>query len=99
MAAEHAQAKVNAARQQLQVKAQQADYAGGVDMGAHAVMAAPARPQGDASRCGMCGVAMADGVRFCSQCGTARVETGCPGCGAALAANAKFCAQCGTRIA
>jgi hypothetical protein len=98
MAAEHAQAKVNAARQQLQDKAQHSDYVNEVDMGAKAVMAAPPRATADASRCGTCGGAMADGVRFCSQCGTPRVETRCPGCGADLAPNAKFCGQCGTRI-
>ncbi len=98
IAAEHAQAKVLAARQQLQDKAHHADYVSAVDLGAKAVVASPPRPADEAYRCAMCGVALAEGVRFCSQCGTPRAETGCPGCGAALGAHAKFCGQCGARV-
>jgi hypothetical protein len=99
MAAAHAQAKADAARQQLYEKAGKMDYVGDVDMSAGAVLRAPGPATAAADKCTGCGVAMAPNVKFCPQCGTPKAPPGCPGCGAALAANTKFCGQCGARLA
>jgi hypothetical protein len=112
MAAAHAQAKVNAARVQLNEAANKVDYAAGVDLSANAVMRAPpnapvaqpvnATPQtpgAAAAHCTGCGTGLAEGVKFCPQCGVPRTAPGCPGCGAAIQAATKFCGQCGTKYA
>ena len=99
VAAEHAQAKALAARQQLQAKAGKADYVSGVDMSAQAVLVAPPPARATGNRCAGCGGALGDGARFCPACGIPCAEPGCPNCGAALQAGAKFCAQCGTKTA
>ena len=112
MAAAHAQAKVNAARGQLNEAAAKVDYASNVDLSANAVMRAPGAPPGPtpgpapaqapaahaADLCGGCGTAMGADVKFCPQCGTPRRAPGCPGCGAAIQAGTKFCGQCGTKF-
>jgi uncharacterized OB-fold protein len=99
MAAAHAQAKAEAARMQLQQKAQQVNYVADVDMSANAVLGAPGPATAAADRCAKCGASVAGDARFCPQCGTARAKPGCPGCGAAIAPNTKFCAQCGAKLA
>jgi uncharacterized OB-fold protein len=97
MAAAHAQAKAEAAREQLREKAAKVDYVSNVDMGAKAVVAAPAAAP--ASFCSGCGASLAAGAHFCPQCGAARPSSsGCPGCGAAVAPNTKFCAHCGAKV-
>lgn len=54
--------------------------------------------------CNQCGAALADGARFCSECGT-KVPTEtppkrfCPSCGKKLPGESAFCPACGTRIA
>jgi hypothetical protein len=112
MAAAHAQAKVNAARSQLNEAAQKADYVSGVDMSANAVMRAPAPvpvaqpvaappPQAAGAapgHCTGCNAPLTDGVKFCPQCGLQRKAPGCPGCGAALQPGAHFCGQCGAKF-
>jgi len=101
MAAGHAQAKALAARAQLREKAMQADYTSNVDMGAKAVVAAPApasAPAAAADGCASCGAGLAAGIRFCPQCGTPRAHPGCPGCGAAVPPNTKYCGQCGSKL-
>ena len=104
MAAAHAQAKVNAARVQLNEAANKVDYAAGVNLSANAVMRAPpnapaAQSGVGAPHCTGCGTALAEGVKFCPQCGVPRTAPGCPGCGAAIQAATKFCGQCGTKYA
>ena len=107
MAAAHAQAKVNAARAQLEAKAGSTDYVSEVDMRANAVLRAPAaQPQppaqpvaaGGGMSCSGCGAVLAAGVKFCPQCGVPCKGPGCPGCGAAIQAGTKFCGQCGARF-
>jgi hypothetical protein len=114
MAADQAQAKANAARQQLQAKAAQMNYVGDVDMSAGAVLRSPevaqapapvARPapqpplaQAGARACGGCGAGLTEGARFCAQCGQPQKPAGCPGCASALAPGARFCAQCGHKV-
>ncbi|WP_082549047.1 AAA family ATPase [Rhizobacter sp. Root404] len=46
-------------------------------------------------KCGSCGCATRDGLRFCEACGTA-LEKKCPGCGATASAVARFCGTCGS---
>jgi hypothetical protein len=98
MAAGQAQAKVEAAREQLRQKALQTDYVSSVDMSANAVVAAPGPATAAADRCAACGASLAKGVHFCPQCGTARSSPDCPGCGAPIAPNTKFCAHCGGKV-
>jgi len=93
LASAHAQAKAEAARQQLFEKAQQQNYVGNIDMGAGAYVPAPAPYQAPpylapppappaAPPAGLPGgPAVAAGDR-------------CTGCGAAVGAS-KFCPQCG----
>jgi double zinc ribbon protein len=94
----HAQAKVNAARQQLADKANATDLTSGVDMSAKAVLRAPAAAPGEPGRCSACGAAAGTG-RFCAQCGAEQHPAGCPDCGGALAPNARFCPNCGHKVA
>jgi hypothetical protein len=97
LAAGHATAKADAARQQLHEKARATDFVGGVDMNAKAVMRAPGPATAAADRCTGCGTAMG-AAKFCPQCGTPRRAAGCSGCGAALQPSTKFCAECGTKV-
>lgn len=97
LAAGHATAKADAARQQLHEKARATDFVGGVDMNAKAVMRAPGPTTAAADRCTGCGTAMG-AAKFCPQCGTPRRAAGCAGCGAALQPSTKFCAECGTKV-
>jgi len=97
-ASAHAQAKVEAARQQLFEKAGQQNYVGNVDMGASAVMGGPAPQAAAGDRCTGCGAAIGNS-KFCPQCGTPRAAGACPGCHAPLQPNTRFCGNCGTRIA
>jgi class 3 adenylate cyclase/predicted ATPase len=46
-------------------------------------------------KCGSCGCAARDGLRFCEACGAA-LEKKCPGCGATAPAVARFCGSCGS---
>jgi hypothetical protein len=98
MAAEHAQAKAEAARMQLREKAMQTDYVSGVDMGAKAVAAAPGPVTAAADRCAACGASLAESAHFCPQCGAPRRSHTCSGCGAPIQPDTKFCAQCGTKV-
>ena len=69
---------------------------------AAAAAAAPAAPAG--LTCPGCGAVIADGLKFCGQCGTkievpaAPVPRVCPSCGAAVAEGVRFCGECGTRM-
>lgn len=96
MAAAHARAKADAARQQLREKAAKVDYVENVDLGPKAVLAAPGATSSAA--CSGCGAPMAGGAHFCAQCGAPRASTGCPSCGAAAQPNARFCAGCGAKL-
>lgn len=70
--------------------------------------AAAAAPTASAAPAGLicpgCGAAIADGLKFCGQCGTkievpaAPVSGICPACGAAVADGVRFCGACGARM-
>ncbi len=109
MASAAAEAKVDAARQQLQQRAQQVDYAGGIDMSAGAVLRAPNSPAAPLTtptapigasggpHCGGCGTAIGS-AKFCPECGQHRPASGCPSCHAAVPPGTKFCGECGTKV-
>jgi len=108
LAASQAQAKADAARQQLHEKAQQTDYVSGIDMSAGAQLAAPrAGAKGAAApgagrgeaRCGGCGHDLG-GAKFCPECGErARPAAAtCGACGCRPDKPAKFCPECGERM-
>lgn len=105
MAASQAQAKVDAARAQLQQKAQQASYADGVDMAADSVLRAPdvkppvAEKVAAGHFCSKCGVAVGN-ARFCPECGTpVKAEKPvCGKCGFHPQEAVKFCPECGNKL-
>jgi class 3 adenylate cyclase/tetratricopeptide (TPR) repeat protein len=47
--------------------------------------------------CGACAAEIADGAKFCAQCGAPAPVSTCPGCGAP-AGDGRFCSQCGTAL-
>ena len=86
-----AEDKIKAIKAENEAKAQSASQA----------QAAPA-----GAVCPGCGAPVADGVKFCNQCGT-RVEVSvpaaeakkfCSNCGAEAVPGVKFCSQCGAKI-
>lgn len=60
--------------------------------GGGAAAAVPAAPA--TVPCVNCSAPIAEGARFCPECGTAQTAT-CTNCGASLKAGAKFCSECG----
>jgi hypothetical protein len=90
---EHAPAiQAQAAVEQAREKARDVDQLGGLDLSKP--LAAPGLVQ-----CTQCRQPLADGARFCAQCGTAAPAPArrfCSGCGQPLAPTARFCAGCGT---
>ena len=50
-------------------------------------------------KCSNCGAELADGAKFCGECGT-KVPTSnkCPECGAVCAPGVKFCSECGHKM-
>jgi len=103
MASAHAQAKADAARQQLYEKAQNTDYVSGIDMSAEQRIASPqaVKPQAEAAKncCPGCGHAVG-AAKFCPECGTAAksVKTNCRACGFTPETPTKFCPECGEKI-
>ena len=47
-------------------------------------------------RCGQCGASLAEGDRFCADCGAS--VGGCPSCGGPLTPGKRFCRVCGTDL-
>jgi hypothetical protein len=90
LASSQAQAKAEAARQQLYEKAQQTDYVSGIDMSAGAQLGAPA------SACVACGHDVG-AAKFCPECGepARRGAPECVSCGCRPDRPAKFCPECG----
>jgi hypothetical protein len=77
------------AREQLLVKARQADQTAGIEMSHE--QAVPACPH--------CGAAV-NGGKFCQQCGqTLTAKPCCPKCHAPMEPGSRFCADCGTPVA
>jgi hypothetical protein len=111
-AAAHADARAQAARDQLHNLAQTADYAAHVDMqraaplvagvGAPAALAAqpaPVAALGAGPHCTGCG-AIFGTTKFCGECGAPRpvaAPAAC-GCGAAIVPGTKFCGECGHKL-
>jgi membrane protease subunit (stomatin/prohibitin family) len=104
LASSHAQAKADAAREQLHERARQTDYASKIDMGADAyVKARPRTPVPSAAAqtlaCVSCGVNVGK-AKFCPECGTpaTRPRPTCQGCGHQPEAATKFCPECGAKM-
>jgi hypothetical protein len=102
LAAHQAQAKVDAARQQLITKAQGVDYVADVDMSAKSSIAAPlaaTNTQAPKTLCGHCGADVGT-AKFCPECGKPVAKAGpafCPQCGA-KSNGGKFCGECGGKM-
>lgn len=51
------------------------------------------------SKCKECGCELAEGVKFCGECGAkVTIAYQCPKCGCELSMDAKFCGECGHRL-
>ena len=102
LAASQAQAKVNAAREQLEEKARRTDYASRVDMSVDAQVAAPTavtNTQAPKTLCGECGAEVGS-AKFCPECGKPvrkAAPATCPKCGESTSGG-KFCGNCGTHL-
>ena len=105
-ASSHAQAKVQAARQQLDEKARATDYVAAADMSAGATERAPGAALAEqqqeataAARCISCGAAMGK-AKFCPECGTPAkaARPACSSCGHEPEGVPKFCPECGTKM-
>jgi hypothetical protein len=103
LASAQAQAKADAARQQLYEKARNTDYVAGIEMSAGKQIAAPTavKPQTGASKksCSNCGHAVG-AAKFCPDCGTPAktAEISCRSCGFAPETPTKFCPECGGKM-
>ena len=93
--AAHAQAKANAAREQLEERARATDFVSGIDMKAGAIKQ---HPQAGAF-CSECGVPVSG--KFCGECGAPAAVRGrstCQQCGYQPDTPGKFCPECGGRF-
>lgn len=104
LAASHAQAKADAARQQLYERAQQTDYASQIDMRADAVVSSPQEASAKSIKpggafCGSCGTAVGT-AKFCPECGAPAKppKPTCVGCGHQPEGAPKFCPECGAKM-
>ena len=103
MAANQAQAKANAAREQLMARASEQKYADGVDMSAGAVVSAQTAAtnlQSAKRLCDKCGAELGS-AKFCPECGTAGPAASprfCSQCGTPNEGKAKFCPECGGKF-
>lgn len=96
VASAHAQAKAEAARQQLMEKAMATDYVSGIDMRGGSVMKAPGAQASSARLCPACGTAAMG--KFCPECGSSMsAAASCKSCGHEMDTPAKFCPECGAR--
>ncbi|MBC7930192.1 MAG: zinc ribbon domain-containing protein [Rubrivivax sp.] len=101
LASAHAQAKADAARNQLNEKASQTDYVSGIDMSAGASVQAPTQQQATSAtpKCSGCGAEVGK-AKFCPECGvpTAPPRPTCTECGHRPEAAPKFCPECGSKM-
>lgn len=101
LAASQAQAKAEVARVQLYEKAQQENYAAGVNLSAEDQLQAKAPGERAPSTpvCGTCGADVSPTAKFCGQCGKpanqAKAKRFCPQCGGQCEGDVKFCPECG----
>ena len=102
LAANQAQAKAMAAREQLMDKARATNYVGNVDMSAGASVAAPTavtNTQAAKHLCGQCGADVGT-AKFCPECGkpaAVAAPASCPTCGEKTSGG-KFCGNCGSKL-
>ncbi len=102
-AAAQAAAKAEAMRQQLYQKAQETDYASGIDMSADSQISSPnsVKPaeQVSANNCAGCGHSVG-AAKFCPECGmpAAKAEPVCTKCGHKPGFPTKFCPECGGKM-
>jgi hypothetical protein len=102
LAANQAQAKVDAARMQLEAKAQNTDYVSGIDLSAGSYIQSPtaaSNTQPSKKLCAHCGAEVGDS-KFCPECGkpaAVALPIHCPQCGAE-ATGGKFCRNCGSKL-
>jgi hypothetical protein len=103
LAASHAAAKAEAAREQVHERARQTDYASKLDMSAEATVQAPQPKQkaspAAAANCSSCGASVGK-AKFCPECGTPTkpAKIACTGCGHEPEAPTKFCPECGAKM-
>lgn len=102
LASNQAQAKADAAREQLQSAARAVNYTEGVDLSADAYVAASTAATNLQARkvtCTGCGSALSDAAKFCGECGQAVPKPGPKSCGkCGTMTESKFCPECGTKI-
>jgi hypothetical protein len=98
LAASHANAKADAAREQLYEKARSTNYVAEVDMSAGAFVSAKGKGAAG-SACGDCG-ADVGAAKFCPECGAAvkKVAKFCGNCGHRPEGSPKFCPECGDKM-
>jgi membrane protease subunit (stomatin/prohibitin family) len=93
-ASAHAQAKAEAAREQLFEKARKTDFAGDIDMRAGSVVHSIDKGSAKPRFCPECGTKVT--AKFCPECGTGTTShTVCLQCGHDAGATVKFCPECG----
>ncbi|MBC7797408.1 MAG: zinc ribbon domain-containing protein [Pyrinomonadaceae bacterium] len=102
LASAQAEAKVQAARQQLYERARETDYASGIDMSANSQMASPHSVQPSTpsvTACVSCNYPVPANSKFCTECGasTQVAKPKCRNCNAELEFVTKFCSECGTK--
>jgi hypothetical protein len=103
LASAQAQAKAEAARQQLYEKAQNTDYVSNIEMSAEKQIAAPhavkPREMSAKNECSNCASEIGS-AKFCPECGTAAeaVKPNCQNCGFEPQTTTKFCPDCGGKM-
>jgi membrane protease subunit (stomatin/prohibitin family) len=98
LASSHAQAKTEAAREQLYERARATDYVSNLDMSADAHVSAT-KPANATTSCVSCGANVGQ-AKFCPDCGTPNKPQPrkCSGCGHEPQSGIKFCPECGTKL-
>jgi hypothetical protein len=103
LAANQAQVKVDAARQQMYDLAQKTSYVRGLDMSAGAQVSGPTAAtnlQAAKVTCTGCGATVPTAAKFCGECGQAVAKAGPRACGACgFVTDSKFCPECGGKVA
>ncbi len=103
LAANQAQAKTDAAREQLHTASRQQNYTAGVDLSADAYVAsatAATNVQTPKITCTGCGASLTATAKFCGECGQPAAKPGPRACGkCGILTESKFCPECGTKIA
>ena len=102
IASAHAQAKAQAAREQLMQKAAQTDYVADINMKADSVIASTGKSSVVSTKgqfCPECGAQVGQ-AKFCPDCGTPikPKKLACPACGFEPPNPVKFCPECGGKM-